>query len=64
MNILTMRHADIAHTGVIITTDTGLTIGTPRSAESVYWQAQQDYLAAGGVIDPVIITPDPEPDAP
>lgn len=58
MQIQTMRHADIASTGIIITTDTGLTIGTPRNSDSIYWQEIQEYLAAGGQIDPVIIAPD------
>lgn len=60
MKIQTMRHADIDMTGIIITTDTGLTIGTPRNSESTYWQDIQEYLATGGQIDPVIIAKETE----
>ena len=58
MKITTMRQADIEGKGVIITTDTGLTIGTPKDAESTYWAEIQAYIAAGGKIDPVIIATD------
>lgn len=64
MKILTMRVADLDGKGVIITTDTGLTIGTPRSAESIYWPEICAYIDAGGVIDPVIVAPDTPPELP